>query len=445
MKRLLIADDVATNLRLVSEVLKGQYEVATAKSGEQALHIIDTFEPDIILLDIGMPKMDGYSVMERLKANPATANIPVIFLTGDTSKEAEAKALSSGAMDYIRKPFEPMILKSRIEKALNIADIRNDLEESSRRDPLTGLWNRAYIEEYFGSASEDEKGYLMMLDLDNFKGINDTYGHVIGDRSLELFAEVLSSISDSTDIACRIGGDEFMLYRKGEHDRENIRDLAKKIIVAAELKINSMLDETGKSEEGVSVSIGIAQYPEDGAEFTEIYSAADKALYFVKQNGKRGYHFFQDDCRTLAEINREIAQIDMQQLKLLIEEQSEEAGAYQVEYEGFKKIYHFVNRCAIRNGQNVQIVLFTLSLKEGHEDDAVISESIGMLEADISGLLRRADVATQYSKNQYVVILMDTNKENGMIAVNRVLDDFANKEISKYVDISYDIQDIVRE
>jgi len=442
MKRLLIADDVATNLRLVTEVLKGEYEVATAKSGEQALHIIGTFNPDIILLDIGMPKMDGYSVMDKLKANPATANIPVIFLTGDTSKEAEAKALNSGAMDFIRKPFEPMILKSRIEKALNIANMCNDLEESSRKDSLTGLWNRIYLEDYFSEIPQNETGYLCMLDLDNFKGVNDTYGHVIGDQTLIIFAEVLKELSDPTDIICRLGGDEFMIYRKGIENREKLRAVSRKVIAKIENKINELLDSTKTNGVGVSVSIGISQYPEDGKNFTELYQAADKALYFVKQNGKRGYHFFQDDCKTLADISREIAQIDMEQLKLLINEKGNEHGAYEVEYEGFKKIYHFINRCVNRTGQNVQVVLFTLNLKEGYEDDSMIAQSIGSLEHDISGLLRKADVATQYSRNQYVVILMDTTKENGMIAVNRVLEDFSKKELSKYVDIIYDIQDV---
>ena len=442
MKKLLIVDDVATNLRLVTELLKGEYEVIAAKSGEQALHIVTTRKPDIILLDIGMPKMDGYAVMEKLRTDPTTVNIPVIFLTGDTSKEAEARALQCGAMDFIRKPFEPMILKSRIEKALTIASMRNDLEATSKKDALTGLWNRSYLEEVLENLKEDDKGFLFMLDLDNFKGLNDTFGHIAGDDALTKFSTTLLSLTDDDDIVCRLGGDEFIIYRRNTDDREAIRVLARNIIAEVEYNINESL--TDEMEKQVSVSVGISQYPEDGHTFLELYNAADKALYYVKQNGKRGYHFYQDDCRTLAEITKESSLIDMQQLRKLISENGSGGGAYQVEYEGFKRIYRFVNRFAERTGQNVQIVLFTLTLKEGESDDTLISKSIDILEHHISGLLRRADVATQYSSNQYVVILMDTTEQNGMIAVRRVMDDFQKSGLGDNINIDYAIQDIVK-
>lgn len=440
MKRLLMVDDVATNLRLVSEVLKGQYEVHAAKSGEQALKMILGVKPDLVLLDISMPRMDGYAVIEKLRGNPATADIPIIILTGDTTQGAEAKALKMGAMDFIRKPFEPMILKTRIEKALSIAEIRSGLELTSKKDPLTGLWNRVFVEEYFDKLPKDEQGSIMMLDLDNFKGLNDTYGHVVGDKSLISFGNTLMEMTDASDIVSRIGGDEFVVIRSGVHSREELRDFCHDLIARVEININEILGET--MEKPVTVSIGIAQFPDDGSSFLELYNCADKALYYVKQNGKRGYHFYQDDCRTLAEISRENAMIDMKQLKYLISEENSAKGAYQVEYEGFTRIYRFVNRCVERTGQNVQVVLFTLSVKDEKEQAETLSEAMNLLEDGIYGLLRRADVATRYSANQYVVILMDANQDNGMIAVNRVMDNFRSSKFADSVELSYEIQDV---
>jgi len=443
MKKILMVDDVSTNLRLVTEVLKGMYEVHSARSGEQALSLMESTRPDLVLLDIGMPRMDGYSVMEHMSDRPELSGIPVIMLTGDTTREAEAKALNMGAVDFIRKPFEPIVLKARIEKALSVADIKADLEISSKKDSLTGLWNRIYLEEYFDRKPEDASGTLMMLDLDNFKALNDTYGHVVGDKSLVAFGNTIIEHTNNSDVVSRIGGDEFVIVRPGVYDRETLRNFCRELIASVEIHISEVVGEI--LEQSVTVSIGIAQFPSDGTDFLELYNAADKALYYVKQNGKRGYHFFQDDCRTLAEMTRENNLINMEQLKLLINENSAEKGAYQVEYEGFTRIFRFVNRCVERTGQNVQVVLFTLKLKDGEVNHQYVTEAMELLENNIAGLLRRADVATRFSVTQFGVILMDANKDNGMIAVNRVLSSFEEKGISEHVDLVYEIQDVIKE
>lgn len=443
MDKILMVDDVSTNLRLVTEVLKSFYEVRSARSGEQALKLMHTDKPDLVLLDIGMPRMDGYSVMELMADDPALADIPVIILTGDTTREAEAKALSMGAVDFIRKPFEPVVLKARIDRALSMAAVRTDLEQSSKKDYLTGLWNRIYIEEYFDRKPEAVTGSIMMLDLDNFKALNDSYGHVVGDKSLIAFSNTIIEHTNKSDIVARIGGDEFIIVRPDIYSRDELREFCRDLIASVEIHISEIVGDI--LEQSVTVSIGIAQFPEDGNDFLTLYNAADKALYYVKQNGKRGYHFYQDDCRTLAEITREDNLINMTQLKLLINEENRERGAYQVEYEGFTRIYRFVNRCVERTGQNVQVVLFTLSLKPGEKNQQYITSAMEMLENNISGLLRRADVATRFSITQFGVILMDANKDNGMIAVNRVLNNFEENGISEHVDLNYEIQDIFKE
>jgi len=440
MKKILMVDDVATNLRLVTEVLKGQYEVMAARSGEQALQMIKVDKPDFILLDIGMPKMDGYAVMDILKSDKATAKIPVIILTGDTTMDAEVRALEIGAVDFIRKPFEPMVLKARIERALSVVDMRINLETTSKKDPLTGLWNRIYVEEYFERLDENVTGSIMMLDLDNFKGLNDTYGHVVGDKALISFGNTIIEKTSENDIVSRIGGDEFIIIRPGKTDREELRVFCRDLIAGAELHIAKLIGDV--IEKPVTVSIGISQFPDDGTEFMDLYNCSDKALYYVKQNGKRGFHFYQDDCHSLADMARENSLIDIEQLKMLIGENNAERGAYQVEYQGFARIYRFVARCVERTGQNVQVVLFTLSLKDESDDPEQLTIAMTELENDIAGLLRRADVATRFTATQFGVILMDATKDNGMIAVNRVLDKFEKLGLSEHINIEYEIQDI---
>ena len=138
-KHILIVDDVTTNLKLAAEVLQEHYKLSMAKSGQQAIQFLEKAKPDLILLDIRMPEMDGYQTLERIKANPNTANIPVVFLTVDDQRESEIKGLKMGAMDFILKPFEPEVMLSRIEKILQIEDLRKNLSISARKDVLTGL------------------------------------------------------------------------------------------------------------------------------------------------------------------------------------------------------------------------------------------------------------------------------------------------------------------
>ena len=126
-KHILIVDDVTTNLKLAAEVLQGNYKLSMAKSGAQALQFLQKAKPDLILLDIRMPEMDGYQTLDLIKSNPDTANIPVVFLTVDDQRESEIKGLKMGAMDFITKPFEPGIMLSRIDKILQIEELRKNL------------------------------------------------------------------------------------------------------------------------------------------------------------------------------------------------------------------------------------------------------------------------------------------------------------------------------
>ena len=193
-------------------------------------------------------------------------------------------------MDYIKKPFEPDIMLSRIEKALQIDDVRKNLALTAQKDELTELWNRRYMEEGIRKTalSETGSGVFMILDMDNFKSINDNFGHMTGDDILIELAAVLKSVTKQDDIICRMGGDEFAVFLVGKYPNDVCADIAMRIIN----EMDEKLADINNSGYSVSVSVGIAKMPDDGIEYNELYNKADKALYFVKQNGKKNYHFY---------------------------------------------------------------------------------------------------------------------------------------------------------
>ena len=423
MKHILMVDDVATNLKCAGEVLKDKYEISKAKSGKQALEMIEERRPDLVLMDISMPDMDGYEVVERIRANADWADIPVVFLTADGDSESEMKAFKLGAMDFIRKPFDPNILITRMDRILQIEETRRELKLNARRDVLTDLWNRQYLEECVNKEGEKTKGSgaLVLFDMDNFKAVNDNYGHIAGDRILEQFADVLNSFATENDIVSRLGGDEFGVFFKGLTDTEELDRRITGIIKSVEEK----LSELEGGENSVSASAGVSLMPDDGVDFLTLYNKADKALYYVKQNGKRNFHLFQEkeSYSFCSKKQSNSSVLDIAQLKRIIEEKAQLSGAYQVEYDGFRRIYQFVSRCIERNGQEVQIVLFTIVHSNIiNMEMAEMQEAMIHLETAIRTSLRKGDVATKYNNAQYIVILMETSKENGQRVVARIKD-----------------------
>lgn len=436
MKTILMVDDVTTNLICASQVLRSSYEVSTAKSGKQALLMLKEMTPDLIMLDINMPQMDGYEVFKALQDNPEWASIPVVFLTAESDMTKEIKGLEMGAMDFIRKPFDPDVMKARIDKILSLSEQRKKLEGAANMDSLTGLSTRKGLEKLIES-SEGREGYFLLLDLDNFKAVNDTYGHVVGDSVLIKMARIFEEIVEQKERICRLGGDEFAIFLKGELERDEVRTIARRLIATAEFEINELVSDFNDFK--VSISIGISNKPGDALDFQTLYSDADKALYYVKQNGKRGYHFFDSMSNKGSDVKEDDAQINLMQLQRLIHENDEKTGAYKVEYEGFKRIYRFVARCMERKNQDVQIVLFSLDVKDNQIPNEKYIEELG--EA-ISLSLRRGDVAAQCGETQYVVILVDANEENGTKVVKRIQNRFCKGYAKGSVELNYEIESV---
>lgn len=448
MKHILMINHKAPkvlNPENTDKTLYQKYHITEVQSGQEALEFLLHSRPDLILTDSLLPDMDGYELLKLLREDEKKADIPVILLTADTDGQSEVKALKLGVADYIQIPYDMEILLNRITKIIDTEETKKTLEILANEDSLTALWNRRYMEEYIEKGnSRQNAGVFMLLDMDNFKRVNDNYGHLMGDEVLVAFARTLKEYAGSENRVCRLGGDEFVVFLNSNYTEQEIRDIARNLIVTIEYEINRVLNFDEESR--ISVSIGIALKPVDGKTFLTLYNNADKALYFVKKNGKRGYHFYGEANDSVQIMQEENSQIDLMHLKMLIRESDSERGTYQVEYGGFKRIYRFVARCVERTKQDVQIVLFSITPQD-HNNDA--KEAIGnmdycmhKLEDSVASSLRRGDVATKYSSSQYVVILMDATLENGKKVVSRIMNKYQKGNSCPFYVISYDIQSI---
>ena len=448
MKNILIIDDDKLNLATARRVLSAEYKVIPAMKGTQALAYLQNGDCDIILLDINMPEMDGFEVLQKIRQMESCKDIPVIFLTADNDTETETRCFKEGAIDFIAKPFVPEVMRSRIGRALELEELRcslaerleqktrevSDIKNKSCQDALTGLWNRVYTEAAVNKMiAQEAKGTLMMIDLDNFKAINDNYGHIEGDRVLKMFADTLRDFSGEEDILCRIGGDEFVVFYKDLTSKSEIGSRAADIISDLCDKL-----EQCKFETNSSVSIGIAQAPEDAAEFNRLYNCADKALYYVKQNGKNSYHFFSDKLQT--EKKRGEKNVDLNYLREFMNRADGGRGVYSLDFESFHHEYNFIHRFVERSRREVQTLLFTIvDNDEQKMDIAEMELALETLEKAICQSLRRSDVSTRYSSKQIIVILMDVNEVNGDMVAARILKCFRELYTGRTVQIDYGI------
>ena len=210
---ILIVDDAKENINMLAELLRSDFKIRAATNGEKALEIsFSGNPPDLILLDVMMPGLSGYEVCKRLKANEQTKNIPVIFVTGKTDEEDQINDFKFGAVDYIAKPFNAIIVKARVGMHAELKRYRDYLENISYQDGLTGIYNRRKFDEYLQSTWDLSIRVAMpvsmiMMDIDFFKQFNDHYGHQEGDYCLIQIANALSkTVIRKTDFLARYGG-----------------------------------------------------------------------------------------------------------------------------------------------------------------------------------------------------------------------------------------------
>lgn len=213
----LIVDDVRINLQTLAHILKEDYTVKVASGGAQALElVVQDPIPDLILLDVGMPDVSGYDVCRILRENSSTVNIPIIFVTGKDSIEEEEYGLSLGAVDYITKPIHPSIVKARVKTHITLKRQYDLLKTMAVRDQLTGLYNRHYLVDMMAAKVSEAKRHeqplcVIMVDIDHFKEINDSFGHLEGDKVLQKIAQILKNEARREDVVARFGGEEMVI------------------------------------------------------------------------------------------------------------------------------------------------------------------------------------------------------------------------------------------
>lgn len=353
--KILVVDDVPVNVQLLTTYLTSVgYEVVTARDGQEALDQVAATLPDLILLDVMMPKLNGFEVCERLKSDPTTRIIPVIMVTALNEIEDKIKATESGADDFVSKPFNKLELLTRVKSLLRIKQLHDELSAKVRElelarerlrqlaitDGLTGLYNHRYFKEHleqelYRASRHQSRVSVVMVDIDHFKKFNDTYGHPAGDAILRAIARLLKENIRKIDLAARYGGEEFCLvlvetpkaaaivvaekvrrlveahlfdllrdgqlfpatatnqpsdgrFSQSSAGEEKNHNSGTEVVVAAEpwQETHVMPRNNLREKFHTTISMGIATFPDDAVELSQLIEVADQRLYKAKKQGR---------------------------------------------------------------------------------------------------------------------------------------------------------------
>lgn len=289
---ILVVDDAPESIEPIVRVLRqGEYATRIANNGLKALALaVADPAPDLILLDVMMPEMDGYETCGRLLADPLTRDVPIIFITAQNSPEDETRGLEAGAVDYITKPVNPAVVKARVRAHLTLKLQADQLRAMAFLDGLTGLANRRRFNEALDSEWRFARRTgaplsLILTDIDHFKPFNDTYGHQAGDACLQAVAQVLMrSVTRSHDLSARYGGEEFVCLLPGtglagaQAKAESLR------LGVQKLQIPHHASDVAPV---VTVSLGVATVsPREGIDSAALVGLADAQLYEAKRKGR---------------------------------------------------------------------------------------------------------------------------------------------------------------
>ncbi|TAF08964.1 MAG: diguanylate cyclase [Nostocales cyanobacterium] len=298
---ILVVDDVKLNLQVVANILdKVGYEITLVSNGYQALERVQSARPDLILLDLMMPEINGLEVCEKIQSNPELADIPIIFVSASQEQEHLLKAFEKGAVDYVTKPFHAAELLARVRMHLELKYSRQklkkllqeqvalveELERLANTDTLTGIWNRRYLlmtaeQEIKRSQRYNFSFTVLLIDIDHFKKVNDSYGHNIGDEAIIFMTKIVLNHLRQVDCFGRFGGEEFVVLLSET-------DLEEGVIVAERIRenINNQHLIFEDKQIAITVSIGVASYNFADQSIDAIIQRADQALYQAKNQGR---------------------------------------------------------------------------------------------------------------------------------------------------------------
>jgi diguanylate cyclase (GGDEF)-like protein len=288
--KLLVVDDQKLNIQVLNQVFAADHQIFMATSGEQAIALCHSKQPDLILLDVEMPGLNGYQVCERLKTDSATRDIPVIFVTSHTDETAEARGLDVGAVDFISKPVNPRIVRARVKTHLTLKAQSDVLRQWVYVDGLTGVYNRRHFDERLAvewkrAARNRAALSVVLLDVDFFKRYNDRYGHQAGDECLRRVAATLKEgLKRPADLLARYGGEEFvcLLPDTGLAGAMHLaRHLGREVSALQIEHVDSTVAPV------LTVSLGVCSQAEGArGDAAALLRTADAQLYLAKANGR---------------------------------------------------------------------------------------------------------------------------------------------------------------
>ena len=304
MEKILIVDDSILQAAQLKKILDDEYDVTTAHTAEEGLRLASADNYSLILLDVVMPGMDGFTLLKKLQEEIITQNVPVILITSLSDIENEQYGLILGAVDYITKPFHPLIIKARVNTHVKLYNYRRQIELQSRTDQLTGIANRRQHDSYsiskWNEAVRLQTPFtICMFDIDRFKVYNDTFGHPAGDKVIAAVAKTAaSSLKRSTDFLARYGGEEFVGIMLGDSSEKAFAHLKK---IRQDVEDLHIAHDPSVSQ-WVTVSIGgVTVIPQKGSSYASYLKIADTMLYDAKKSGRNRVIWADEKMKILCE------------------------------------------------------------------------------------------------------------------------------------------------
>ncbi|SEK32088.1 diguanylate cyclase (GGDEF) domain-containing protein [Butyrivibrio sp. ob235] len=436
-----VVDDDMTNLLAAGNILsQNNIRVTAIKSGKKLLSHLKNNKPDLILLDILMPEMDGFETYEKLREQEKDRDeeeTPVIFLTADEDKNSENRALQLGAVDYIHKPLNEEVLLKRISNVLENTSKIKELINDATIDGLTGFLNKSAVNEKLLSVCKDTDGALMILDIDNFKKVNDLYGHDKGDLVLKAFSDIIKTNTREQDIIGRIGGDEFVIFLKNFKGENGISSLNDRINQQLAVKMHELVGDTLPFNTGVS--IGVSFIPNDGRDYDLLFRKADTALYQVKQHGKHGYNIFSDSMEQVIEYD--VASKDeIERISNLLKENETYNSALWIGQDAFSHIYRYMLLYIRSYNGTAYKVLFNATPVSSDMTKVEFTECMKKFGTFLSNSLRKSDVMMQNGINEFFLFLPDIDEQYIDSVIGRLITSWQKLDFSSKINVSYETE-----
>ncbi len=431
-----IVDDDISSLRTAGHILtEGGMRVSSLRSGIELLEFLKTNRPDLLLMDIHMPVMDGFETLEAIEADPELDNIPTVFLTGDEDSGTETRGLTAGAFDFIRKPFVPEILVLRVRHAIEYSrrEYReengtrpNEVHEGLKTETLTGLKGKVAVQQEIEHLCRQWQGALIVINIDNFSLIESLYGEDKARLILKDFAVCLRTAVRSTDILGHMERDEFVAYCPNTRDEEVVRK--KNEYLNRELRsiMHKYLGDKFSLSPGAS--IGAVMAPDEGREFVTLYQKAQEAMLAVKKRGDHGFLFYwkhrHPDGRRVTG--------GLKVMEELYEERTA-SDAMVLPYEDFRLIFRLFVRMHLNRPLDSCFVVFYLGqvgkgIQNAEKPDnsaPAIGEIGDRFFEVLSVSLRSSDLVTRKEDGMFLVLLPRIGLYDGRIVVNRICKNWA--------------------